>query len=297
VPISRALHTLWRDPLTGIPQLKTGLAEKDFKTSFDAVKVDAPISGFGRRTHRLQTWGHDPLLGLLIGTIDIMRGGLSAIGKDGKFVNVPGLAAPVSNPLEALCIELGHLLSDGTTKMGLPPPGWTFTQTLQFDSIGEKHRTVADIARFMYLNGYDSRHFLTMSTSVAAAEIILRSYFPLRRRLDPEYEKLVSTETAYRGHDEISHHVRFTSMATIAHGVACACNAGKIAIFGSNPLAINYAQWLRFVQSLIAWQQTKFQNPTVALRRAIEAQMDYLEVRWPTELIDDSFPTLIADVI
>jgi hypothetical protein len=272
--------------------------ERHFQTSFDEVgRVASEIPGFGGRTHRLQTFGHDPLLGLLIGTIDIMRGGLSGIGKDGSLHYVAGLRPPKVNPLEALAFELLHLLSDGFTPMGLPPPGWTVTPMLQFGSFGEKHRPVADLARYMYEKGYDSRHFLTMSTTVAASEVILRGYFCVRQRFDADYEAQVEQEAVAIGHDSISSHPRYMALATIAYGIACACNIGKIAIYQGNPLAINYAEWLRFVGSFLAWERTRMAKPSLALRRYMESHLDYLQTRLPIECFaDEEFPVLNATV-
>ncbi len=272
--------------------------EKIYKASFDAVNLPDEVSGFGSRTHRMLTFGHDPLFGLIFGTIDIMRGGLSAIDSRGNlFYFKTGITDAVPNPLAALAIEIGHLLSDASTSMGLPPPGWAFTQALQFGSFGRDGKSVADLARFMYSKGYDSRHFMTMATSVAAAEVVSRGYFCMRRYLDEEYEELVTAETAYTGHDSISHHVRFIGIATIAHMVACGVNAGKIAVYQGNPLALNYAQWLRFAQCALAWQQAKLQQPSAVLRRHIARQLDYLVTRLPVELFEDhEFPGLLVGI-
>jgi hypothetical protein len=296
IPHQSSVTTFFRE--MSLPEGTQRWLERHFKTSFDAVSVSGgTVAGLSSRTHRLQTFGHDPLIGLLVGTIDIMRGGLTAIGKDGKLLYFGGLAAPLHNPLEALVIELGHLLSDGFTPMGLPAPRWSLLQTMQFGDFGSRHRTVADVARYMYLNGYDSRHFLTMTSSVAATEIILRAYLPLRRFLDPDYDDLYVSERTYTGRDSISRHMRFISMATLAHAIACACNAGKVAIYQGNPLAINYPQWLRFARSVVRWQQAKLQSPSLVLRRRLQSQLDYLETRWPVDVLKmDDFPGLrIAD--
>jgi hypothetical protein len=272
--------------------------EQHCKTAFDHVALldlPEPLAGFGGKTHRLLTVGHDPLLGLLFGTMDIMRGGLSAIDARGKLAYFANMKDAVGDPFAALAIEIGHLFSDAFTKMGLPAPGWVLTQTLQFGSFGEKDRTIADLARFMYLKGYDSRHFLTMGTSVVAAEIVLRGYSSWRRFLDKEYDDRLSYESNYAGRDAISHHPRYLAMATIAHLIACACNAGKIVIYQGNPLALNYAQWLRFIHAALSWQRSKMRQPSELLRGLVEAQLDYLESRWPASAYEvDDFPTLFV---
>lgn len=264
-----------------------------FKVSFDKVR-DVPVSGFHPRSHRLQTFGHDPLVGLVVGVIDIMRGGLTAIGRDGQIVILDGTGEPVYNPFKAVVYEIGHLLSDAPTKMGIPAPGWSLLQLMQFGSFGEKERTVADLARFMYLKGYDSRHFLTMGTSVAAAEVVLRGYFWLRRKMDDQYEADCDRQAHVAGARRTGDHPRFITMALGAHGIAAAANAGKVGFaHAGNPLAINYAQWLRFLQSLYKWYQMKMQSPTDLLIRQGQWNQRMLETGWPDIGIDDDgFPEL-----
>lgn len=264
------------------------------KTSFDKVsQVSAQITGFGPTTHRLQTFGHDPLLGLVIGTIDIMRGGLTAINKEGQVVTLSGQGAPIYNPLVALTHEILHLISDGFTPMGIPAPGWSVATSLQVGHLGPNDQTVAEMARWMYLQGYDSRHFLTMTTSVAAAETILRSYFWTRRWLDQEYHAEMSHVAAVAGAITTSAHPRFQGMALIAHAVATGINMGKVAVCGGNPLAINYAQWLRFLHASFNVIQTKLRSPSDVLIGYGCTGLQALEQGWP-DLDDPDMPILIV---
>ena len=268
-----------------------GLAQQ-FKTSFDEV-AGINIPGFGSRTHRLLTPGHDPLLGLVLGTIDILRGGMTAVSPDGAVSFLSGTDQPVANLFAALFTEIGHLLSDVATKMGLPVPGWFLTQFLQFGSFGSKDRTVADLARFMYMKGYDTRHFLTMATSVAAAEVVLRGYFGLRRYLDPEYDASVTRVGEVAGARRVGENPRFLAMSLAAHGIACAANAGKVAVYSGNPLAINLTQWAVFLQRLFVWCSLKLRSPSdvlMAYGRANERLL--MDHRWPwLSATDADFPT------
>ena len=215
-------------PLTGwlrdieLPMQKQ--FEKWFKVPYDAVR-GVNVKGFFPKTHRLQTFGHDPLFGLVVGVIDILRGGLTAVGTDGKIVVLSGLAEPTWNPLKALVWVLGHLVSDGFTSMGLPAPGWSLLQLFQVGRFGENERTVAELARFMYLKGYDSRHFLTMSSSVAAAAVVLRGYFWLRRKLDPAYEADAAHEAIVGKAAGTSDHPRMLAMSLVANSMGAAANA------------------------------------------------------------------------
>jgi len=264
-----------------------------FKASFDKVK-DVDIAGFSGWSHRLQTFAHDPLMGLAFGTIDIMRGGLTGISRDGIIQYITGTGAPISNPLEAMVILIGHLMSDVCTKMGLPVPGWSLTHMLQFGEFGAKGRNISEVARFMYLEGYDSRHFLTMATSVASAEIVLRSYVGLRKHFDDDYAATWKRQDAVAKFSGTSANPTFQAMSLGAHGIAAAANAGKIVVYGGNPLAFNYAQWLRFSQQLFGWLRTRMLSPSLVVSAYAQVNEQMLLEGWP--VIDASavdFPVLI----
>lgn len=273
---------------------KAGKAlEKTCKVSFDRVgDVAETIEGFGGRTHRLQTLGHDPLVGLVVGTIDVMRGGLTAISRDGMPVYLSDLGPGTYNPLEAFVRTVGHILSDFPTAMGVQPPGFTLLQTLNVGSFGEKDRTVGELARFMYLKGYDSRHFLTMSTSVAAAETVARGYFALRRRLDGAYDEEVQRQAEVAGAEKVGEHPRFQAITLTAHAVAAAANAGKVAVYAGNPLAINYAQWLRFTHATWQFTKTKLRSPSdVLIGTGLANARDLDGMAFADLVADPDFPT------
>ena len=294
IPQAGSLLTKWLHSLN-VPT--DNWLARYFKTAYDPViEGMSKISGFGPKTHRLQTFGHDPLIGLVIGTIDIMRGGLTAISKESEIIWLNNTGTAHYNPFTALVWQVMHLLSDGFTKMGLPAPGWSLLQLFQVGSFGEKERTVADLARFMYLNGYDSRHFLTMSTSVAAVEVVLRGYFWTRRKLDEEYNADVAHAGEITGAKGTGDHPRFQAMALAAHATAAAANAGKVAIYAGNPLAINYAQWLRFFHATFSWMRTKMRSPSDVLKGHAYANWRALDQGWQViDAADPSFPTLYHD--
>ena len=263
-----------------------------FKTSYDKV-VGVEIEGFNPRTHRLQTFGHDPLVGLVIGSIDIMRGGLSAISRSGDLELISGTGQMTYNPLKAIVWQIMHILSDAPTKMGVPVPGWTVLQMFNVGSFGDKERTVGELARFMYLKGYDSRHFLTMAVSTAAAEIVLRAYFAIRQKLDKNYADQVMILGEQAGTSSFGSNPRFVSMGLIAHGIAAGANAGKIAIYHGNPLAINYAQWLKFIDSFRAWIMIKMRSPSKKLTGMARGNLKLIERGWSEiDCSDEGFPTL-----
>ncbi len=268
--------------------------EKTCKVTFDRVgDVAEHIDGFGGMTHRLQTLGHDPLIGLVVGTIDVMRGGLTAISRDGMPVYISEIGRGTYNPLKAFVCTVGHILSDFPTAMGVQPPGFTLLQTLNVGSFGEKDRTIGELARFMYLKGYDSRHFLTMSTSVAAAETVARGYFALRRRLDETYEEEVQHQAAVAGAEKIGEHPRFQAVVLTAHAIAAAANAGKVAVYVGNPLAINYAQWLRFTHATWTFTQTKLRSPSdVLVGTGLANARDLDRTAFADVVADPDFPIL-----
>jgi len=203
--------------------------------------ANVPYDNTGGGDHRIDTFGHDPVLGFIIGTIDIMRGGATTI-KGGNISIESGLAEPVG-PLDALVKQFLHLLSDVTTSKGLPVPFASIFRSLNFGSFpipNGKTATISQLALWMYHNGYDLRHFITMGITPAVIEIIIRLYLMIQHYLEKgETKFLLASNPKYR------------SMLLLAHAVACAGNAGKIALYQGNPLAINYAEWLALFRYLV----------------------------------------------
>lgn len=133
------------------------------KVPFDRV-TGTGIDGMGPRSHRVQTFGHDPLLGMALGTLDVMRGTLTGVDTS-SVVHVVETGGTTTTLFSALALQFGHLLSDVFTHMGLPLPGWTALLTVPFGSFGEQEQTVGQLARWMYLRGYGTWHLVTMASS------------------------------------------------------------------------------------------------------------------------------------
>jgi hypothetical protein len=266
------------------------------KVSYDAVGENAAqIEGFGGTTHRVQTFGHDPLLGLVYGTIDILRGTTTAVSKTGQMAVIDSNVAPVSNPLWAFVRQVIHLLSDLPTRMGLPLPGWTGLLTINADRIGPKNETVAEVARSMYLRGFDTWHFATMTTSVAAASLFLRAYWGLRGHFDADWRASIDSELAQVGGTRVSDNPRYQSLSLLAHGIATGANAGKVVLYGNNPLALNYAQWLWFARTFFTWYSTRLADPTMLLQNRGNANARLLDDGWPSvDPTAPGFPNLVA---
>ena len=145
----------------------------------------------------------------------------------------------------------------------------------------------------MYTKGYDCRHFLTMSTSVAAAEIVLRAYWALRCEFDEEYAEDVRREGEVAASEAVSDHPRYQVLAFGAHALACAANAGKVALSGNNWLLFNLPQWTRFVQVSMQLAEGRSVSPTDVLIRTGLSNIEALANGWPDIDVDDPrLPTI-----
>lgn len=208
------------------------------KSLSEFAKVPYDNSGGG--DHRIDTIGHDPVLGLIFGALDIYRGTATTMKKGVLQIN--HVSEP-TNIIMAFLKQLAHLLSDVTTSKGLPVP---FSSLIRLFKFGEfygptgKKRTISDLALWMYHNGYDLRHFVTMSITPATIEIILRAYIMIRHYFEKDEIKI-----------KLANNPKYRSMLLVAHAIACAGNAGKIYFYGGNPLALNYAEWIALVRYLI----------------------------------------------
>lgn len=216
------------------------LLEKKCKVPFDTSKGSdgQRISGMYAKAHRFMTLGHDPVLRIIFGVRDNMDGTATGFAYDhaGQTHScfheaVPGADEDVKLIAAALR-QIGHLLSDVATPMGLPAPFMTLLQGLNVGSFGEKERTVGEIARLMYVEGYDLRHYLAFGTVPGIVEIVLRAYIMLRH---------------YSEHgampEDVTSTPKYRLMLKVAHGITTLGNATKVACMGGDPLAINVAEW------------------------------------------------------
>jgi len=204
------------------------------------------LKGAGGKTHRYQTFGHDPVLGFVFGVLDIMRGTITGFSYDklsGVHELIQGQVWTNLEPvglITAVLRQMGHLISDVATPPGIPPPFFTLFQGINSGNLGKGGRTIGEVARWMYTNGYDFRHFLVMGITPAVVEIVLRGYLMIRHYAESgDVPFLLAKNPKYR------------SMLLSAHAIACAGNAGKVALYQGNPLAINYAEWLALIRYLV----------------------------------------------
>jgi hypothetical protein len=232
-----------------LPQDTIDALEKNFCVPFDpstSQRLDVRVEGLGPRTHRMAALGHDPLLGWYFGVRDVLAGGFTAIGSDGRLViqSMPGWEPAefgvglFVKMVEAFGLVAGHMLSDVATPAGLPPPLFGLLQFFQSGGIGE--HSIADIARAMYRSGYDLRHFLAGGVTVAIVEVFVRTAWTVREL--SEGKTLIEALPASNR--------RVQSSLFLSHSVVTAMNAGKCAIT-QNPLSVNWAQWLAFFRYLV----------------------------------------------
>ncbi|RRR74021.1 MAG: hypothetical protein EI684_07930 [Candidatus Viridilinea halotolerans] len=221
---------------------KTCSVPYDAQVAFDGTR----IPGMTGRSHRPQSLGHDPVLGFVFGVLDILRGTVSGFSYDHLQGRHSWIVLPSANPtsetnlISAILRHLGHLISDVATPQGLPAPLLSLFQGINAGSIGPKGRNIGQVARWMYLNGYDLRHFLVGGLTPAVIEIVLRAGIMLRH---------------YAEHGEVTftfdQNAKYRTMLLSAHGIAAMANGGKVALLQGNPLAINLAQWYAFIGYLI----------------------------------------------
>jgi hypothetical protein len=224
--------------------------EKSAKVPFDASHTSATgglVSGMGARNHRLKSLGHDPLAGFFFGVRDLMRGTGTYLD-NGTFVQIPTDHDPVGL-IEALLTQVTHLLSDVATPSGLPVPLFNLLQLsaespfVHTKAGVEGKATWAQISQYMYLNGYDLRHFFTMGITPAIVSVVIRGYWLLKSYANGGTKEQRQKE-----------HAKLTSMLLLGHSIATSGTLVKTGlIYGMNPLALNYAQILAMGPVTVAW--------------------------------------------
>lgn len=223
----------------------TTAAEEWAKVPYDVV---SPKLGLTPNVHRLASLGHDPLLGLVFGVGDILSGTCTFIDKSGawRVIKVPGHEGS-SNVLEAMVKVVVHGFSDVFTERGLPPPFLAPFQLVGAQSgftlrKGGDPVPVRDVVRYMYSNGYDLRHFVTMKISPAIAEVILGAYHGIRAH----------AEGSDPGEAGIPDRLKREQMQALTHGALASANILKTALYGWNPMAINLAQFVTLAKRMLS---------------------------------------------
>ncbi|WP_260453268.1 hypothetical protein [Staphylococcus pettenkoferi] len=144
--------------------------------------------------HHLLSIAHEPsLLGLIIGIYNQLTGTATYMSKEGKIINTIAenenieLTGNLPNQIiQATQNWFGHIMSDisgsSTSKgrgSGLPVPGWSSLQKLQFGNIcvNNKEMNIAQVSEWMFKNGYDFRAFTAELIPVVIYETLIRLYW------------------------------------------------------------------------------------------------------------------------
>lgn len=176
--------------------------EKKHKVGYDAA-TSKHIKGMSPDNHHLLSLAHEPsLLGLIIGIYNQLTGTATYMSKEGKIINTVAENANIeltgSMPnqiIQAINNWFGHIMSDlsgsSTSKgrgSGLPVPGWSSLQKLQFGNIKLKTNkpdtyTFAEVSEWMFKNGYDVRAFTAELIPVLIYETLIRLYWIYKQHL------------------------------------------------------------------------------------------------------------------
>ncbi len=245
--LSNYIRRLFNDKFTAEEMIK--LANKSIsKTPFDAQdnrNTKVYVEGLSTYYHRLYELGHDPILAYIIGVLDVLKGTMTTIDKNGKIV-VQTLEMYSERKeyslFKAIAKVFRHLKSDVTTVMGLPAPLMGVFNLFQFGSIGEYDQTIADIIQSMYYEGYDFIHFCSMSISTIIIEIFVRVAYAFKMKKDGYSSR---TSIAFTTNRE--NHPKLGTELFLAYSSATLINSGKI-FKSKDPLAINYPQWIAFAK-------------------------------------------------
>lgn len=216
----------------------------------DPAATGGLVSGLSSRTHRLQSLGHDPVLGYLVGTADFLTGTGTYIDGEGRVWRVPWKSRQ-RGLVGALKGVFQHQVSDVGTPQGLPIPGFALLQLVRARSPfalpsrgwssprGKETVLWTDVARTMYANGYDVRHLLVMALVPTIVEAQIACYWRMTRRWRPA---------------RADSRARRAGMSAAAHGVAAAADiATTRQLFAMNPAALNLAGLTAVVIAVWRW--------------------------------------------
>jgi hypothetical protein len=233
------------------PELAETL-EKSFKIGGADASISqgftSSISGkFNPINHRFKSLNHDPVLACFIGALDVMNGTCTIVDNGQiKVMNTVRGASGDYSFFEALGMMLGHLASDfntpsakGNRGMGIPAPLMGLFGTLKGVKVNDVD--IANLAEYMYVKGYDARHFVTMSIPVLINEVLIRILYITK---EIKYNNRNFFEV-FKETLPFNLSPRFRMVLNISYGTMVAINAGKVAIT-KDILNANYTMWLVF---------------------------------------------------
>jgi len=194
--------------------------------------------------HRLRALSHDPVLGLLFGVADMMRGTCTVVGNNGVKVFKGRNGPETDGIIGSLARMLGHLASDvnapsstGNRGMGLPAP---FMGILRmFNGIPVGSSDLGKQVEYLYVHGYDFRQFTAGSIPALIMEVMMRACYAAKQvKLADESLGQVLVQTV-----PTRMNPRFRMMLAIGYGCMASVNAGRICVT-QNVMNLNYAAWM-----------------------------------------------------
>lgn len=213
-------------------------------SSTTADLFGAPPKSISPTNHRLKSLAHDPILGFIFGVIDMLNGTCTIV-VNGTIKSIPSTKPATEGSIfQLLGRMLGHLLSDvnapsgnGNRGMGLPAPFMGILRMFEGIPVGDSN--FGKQIEWMYVNGYDFRHFVVTSIPMAIMEVMLRAFYVIKQMKlynRPFGESLVDTMP-------LKMNPRFRIMLALAYGTSSSVNAGKVYVT-NNILHANYASWM-----------------------------------------------------
>lgn len=233
------------------PELSKLLSEKYKIGAPDTSVTNKLVDAYGKVlnpvNHRLRSLSHDPILGVIFGVMDMLRGTCTVV-HNGAIVSYPSsVPSPDGTIFELIGRMIGHLFSDvnapsknGNRGMGLPAPFMGLLRMIEGIPIGDSN--FGKQVEYMYVNGYDFRQFVVTSIPMMIMEILLRVFF-IAKQMNV-YGLSFCEATMQTMPTKM--HPRFRMILAMAYGTSSAVNAGKIYVT-KNLLNLNYASWMGLV--------------------------------------------------
>lgn len=246
-----------------------------FKWLSEKCKVPYDISAekgvVDPNNHRLRSFGHDPLIGLLFAIVDIILGTATVVDNKGRLkVIINSRKYPVSEKYFAVVYYLGHLLSDVCTARGLPIPGFVMTQFFAGDD-----NSIAKIAERMYRDGYDLRHFASMETPVLIKNIITDAYYRIFVFEDTRFVESIAEKQIHENRRRAYKY----KLRLVSDAVCCGGNVLKFFIPPTmgNMTALNIPEWISLIQDTIINMKYQMREKNVEI---IIANREIINDNW-----------------
>jgi hypothetical protein len=211
--------------------------ESKFRVPYDpstSKGLDEYVLGLNPRTHRVQSLGHDPILGFYYGVKDILKGQFTAVDNAGRVIsqNVSGFDSKGINIFKAIAIQFGHLCSDISTPAGLPMP--FMGQIMRLEGGDIEGFSYNRLVKNMYAKGYNFNHLLAMSVPALLIEISIRlSFFIYSMVQGKSFMEALPINKP-----------KLDKMLFNAYLISVGCNSVKIIATNGNIFAFNPTLWM-----------------------------------------------------